>query len=573
MELEGYANFEKIAEGGMAVLYRAVQESLGRDVAVKVLSQHMSEVPGVSDYFEQESRIVARLDHPNIIRVIDRGVTPSGEPFFVMDYVDGTSLSQALKHQQLNFKQKIRVTLQLAKALSYAHKNGVIHRDMKPANVLLDKAGNVRIVDFGIAQLVQESALLEGTTACRKLASEGVMGTPNFMAPEQREGGGITPQADIYALGVIMYLMFTGCLPSENHPPAKQVKDTIPGALSDLIESLLVEQPELRPDSADLIVEFILRASKGAHLNAKQKEKATRTLPVKDKFSVLDLVQDNEFGALYLVQNLENQKLMVMKKRPAAARGYQESQLLMQLHHPNIIHILGVNRNERIFIVVMEYLHGGSLQNRIARPFTLARFKKLALQMVEAMSFAHQNRIYHGNLRPQNIVFASDDQVKITDFGFEPHYHESIGDNWYQREGEEVSEKGDIFSMGVIFYQMLTAQIPKWRLGKLITNKQFKKIPQELAHLIEQMLVLNPTNRIDTFDVVKETLLSMDEDNLSSISKDSEVGKTTSAAKRKKAWWGWAISIATLAASVGLWLFSKEVVMVLKELLRQLAHL
>lgn len=566
MELEGYTNFDKIAEGGMAVLYRAVQESLDREVAIKVLSHHMSEVPGVKDYFEQESRIVARLDHPNIIRVIDRGVTPGGEPFFVMDYVDGTSLSYALKHQQLNFKQKIRITLQLAKALSYAHKNGVIHRDMKPANVLLDKAGNVRIVDFGIAQLVQESALLEGTTACRKLASEGVMGTPNFMAPEQREGGSITPQSDIYALGVIMYLMFTGCLPTENHPPAKQVKDSIPSALSDLIESLLEAQPEQRPESADLIVEFILRASKGAHLNAKQKETARKSLPVREKFSILDLVQDDEFGSLYLVQNLENQKLMVMKKRPVTARGYQESLLLKQLHHPNIIHILGVNRNERIFIVVMEYLKGGSLQNRIARPYALERFKKLALQMAEAVSFAHQNRITHGNLRPQNILFATDEQVKITDFGFDPHYQQCVDGNWYQREGEAFSVQGDVFSLGVIFYQMLTAQIPKWRLGKLIASKQFKRAPQQLTELIENMLLLNPNNRIESMEVVKECLQGMDGSALvDEFDGDESIDLVKK--KPKKTRLAWALVVGTLAASLGWFLFGHDVSVFLKNFL------
>ncbi|MBL4868875.1 MAG: serine/threonine protein kinase [Pseudomonadales bacterium] len=151
--LQGYDHLEKRAEGGMAVLYRGVQTSLNRPVAIKFLKTDIAHDERVRGLFEAESRIIARLDHPNIIRVIDRGVSSTGQPYFIMDFVEGTDLKQALKSEEISHSRKLRMIIQIAKALAYAHRNGVIHRDIKPANILLDSEGNARIADFGVAFL------------------------------------------------------------------------------------------------------------------------------------------------------------------------------------------------------------------------------------------------------------------------------------------------------------------------------------------------------------------------------------------------------------------------------------
>ncbi|MCG8534841.1 MAG: serine/threonine protein kinase, partial [Pseudomonadales bacterium] len=141
----------------MAVLYKGIQTSLSRPVAIKVMKGALSDTPEAHEMFEWESKIVARLDHPNIIRVIDKGLTADEMPYFVMDFVEGLTLKDALKNKKLSDRRKLRVIMQVAKALGYAHKNNVIHRDIKPGNILLDREGNARVVDFGIARLSEDT--------------------------------------------------------------------------------------------------------------------------------------------------------------------------------------------------------------------------------------------------------------------------------------------------------------------------------------------------------------------------------------------------------------------------------
>jgi len=183
MELKGYSQLEKFAEGGMAVLYKGIQTSLNRPVAIKVLKAAVSETLEARQMFEAESQIVARLDHPHIIRVIDKGLTGEGMPYFAMDFVEGDTLKEALKSGVLNSRRKLRITIQIAKALSYVHKSGGIHRDIKPGNILIDGENNARVVDFGIARIFSED------TELTQANEEGLtIGTLSYMAPEQHNG-------------------------------------------------------------------------------------------------------------------------------------------------------------------------------------------------------------------------------------------------------------------------------------------------------------------------------------------------------------------------------------------------
>jgi serine/threonine-protein kinase len=174
----GYEVIEKIGEGGMSIVYKGRQVSLNRPVAIKVLPRKLMDQHDLLERFKRESVIIARLNHPNIIHVIDRGITPKGMPYFVMEYVEGTSLARAIREGNLDANRKMDLIIQTCKALSYAHKNGVIHRDIKPANVLIDANGNVLVLDFGIAKFYdQGGGNLQGTRA------DMIMGTPPVHVP------------------------------------------------------------------------------------------------------------------------------------------------------------------------------------------------------------------------------------------------------------------------------------------------------------------------------------------------------------------------------------------------------
>lgn len=510
----------------MAILYRGIQTSLGRPVAIKVMKGALSGTPEAHTMFEWESKIVARLDHPHIIRVIDRGLTGDGMPFFVMDYVEGLTLKDALKGKKLSDRRKLRIIMQVAKALGYAHKNNVIHRDIKPGNILLDREGNARVVDFGIARLSED-------TEVSTIREEGMtVGTPAYMAPEQKRGAAFTSSAsDIYSLGVIMYLMLASKLPKTGYPPPSHFNKKIPSSLDKITMACLAEDPDRRP-SADKLVALLLTALKGAHLKQEQKVQAQDTFKdPKEKFRLLDVIRETPYGNVCLYENREDHSQMVLKKRVGNFDGYKESEILSRSTHPNIINVRGVSGNDRLFITIMEYLPGGSLQNRMAQPMTTADFLPIANQICDAMIFAHDLDIVHGNLRPHNILFADDGTAKVMDFGFSPHYMEGEEENWYRPGDEPASKSTDVFAAGVIFYQLLTGSLPEWKRGLLQPAESFAGLPQSLRSLIKAMLCLESNVRTQSFEDVKQGLTA--DSPASSVSVNNQ--KPTPAPSPKKA--------------------------------------
>jgi predicted Ser/Thr protein kinase len=197
-----------LGQGGMGAVYKARQPSLDRLVAVKVLPQEAGRDPAFAERFNREARALARLSHPNVVAVHDVGKTGDFY-YFVMEYVDGVNLRQVLRDGQLRPEQALQIVPQICDALQYAHEEGVVHRDVKPENILLDRKGRVKIADFGLAKLLGRDAGDFTLTGSRQ-----VMGTLYYMAPEQVERPlEVDHRADVYSLGVVFYELLTGHLP------------------------------------------------------------------------------------------------------------------------------------------------------------------------------------------------------------------------------------------------------------------------------------------------------------------------------------------------------------------------
>ena len=169
--------------------------------------------------------------------------------------------------------------------------------------------------------------------------------------------------------------------------------------------------------------------------------------------------------------------------------------------------MLGTSKNSNAFIVVMEHLAGGSLQDRLSRAFTLNNFVPVALEICSAMQQAHQSHILHGDLRPSNILFNKSGQLKITDFGFERHYEQVRETDWYQPENKALaSVSRDIFSAGIIFYQMLTADRARMKFGLLKAGKEFDLLDVQIREIIKNMLEMQSVNRLKSFAEISTAL-------------------------------------------------------------------
>ena len=256
-----YEVIEKIGEGGMSVVYKAKDRLLNRYVAIKILRPEFIRDEQFVENFRKESQAAAGLSHPNIVNVYDVG-KEGNIHFIVMELIDGKSLSQIIEEKgKLDYNEAISIAKQVASALSLAHKNQIIHRDVKPHNILITNSGTAKLADFGIARAVSRESLAEG--------SEKIMGSVHYFSPEQARGAYVDERSDIYSLGIVLHEMLTGKVPFDGDNPisialmhinnpipsvCESVKG-IPPQLEKVIEKATQKYQSDRYKSADEIIE------------------------------------------------------------------------------------------------------------------------------------------------------------------------------------------------------------------------------------------------------------------------------------------------------------------------------
>jgi serine/threonine protein kinase len=272
--LPGYEIMREIARGGMGVVYEARQTSLNRPVAVKVILHAALASDADRRRFAAEAAAAAKLKHPNIVVVHEVG-EHAGQPYFSMEYVAGESLSRMIRRQAPTPKQAAHYVCEVAHALQYAHERGVLHRDVKPSNVLVDESGRVRVMDFGLAKQIDAD---DGLTMTGQ-----IMGTPAYMAPEQisRSLGDLGPTVDVYGLGALLYELLTGQAPFqganqvetllaalEAEPPApRQVNPAAPRQLELIALKCLQKNPADRYPTALAVATDLERYLAGESLS------------------------------------------------------------------------------------------------------------------------------------------------------------------------------------------------------------------------------------------------------------------------------------------------------------------
>ena len=255
-----YEIIEEIGTGGMSNVYKAKDHVLGRDVAVKILKEEFAEDKTFVAKFRQEAQAAAGLEHPNIVNIYDVG-NEDGLYYIVMEYVQGITLKTYIeKKGHLNYKEVLSIAIQVGRGIEAAHNKGIIHRDIKPQNIIISNEGKVKVTDFGIAKATSSNTM-----------SAEAMGSVHYISPEQARNGYVSTQSDIYSLGIVMYEMTTGRVPFDGETavavaiqhlqgdmvPPSQLVAGVPLAIERIIEKATQKSPERRyPKMEDLLVDL-----------------------------------------------------------------------------------------------------------------------------------------------------------------------------------------------------------------------------------------------------------------------------------------------------------------------------
>ncbi len=252
-----YEILKMLGEGGMGAVYKARDRELDRLVAVKVVRRDLAGHASILQRFKQELILARKITHRNVVRIFDLGVA-DGLRFITMEFIDGRDLASLLEERKLTPEETVKILRQVCAALEGAHAEGVVHRDLKPQNIMIESGGRVVVMDFGLARSLEGSGLTQ---------VGAVMGTPAYMSPEQAKGLPVDERSDIFALGIIGYEMLSGDLPFKADsalaslllrtqspaPPLTQFDPTIPQALSDMVQKTLATNVEDRYASVALL--------------------------------------------------------------------------------------------------------------------------------------------------------------------------------------------------------------------------------------------------------------------------------------------------------------------------------
>jgi len=535
MRIGDYVLTTKIGQGGVAEIFKGRQVSLDREVAIKVLSSKLTNDPDTVRRFELESMVIAKLNHPNIVHVIDKGYA-SGRYYFVMAYIDGTSLREVIDSKRIPLKNKLEMIVQVCKALDYAHNNGVIHRDIKPSNVLIDRQGNALVADFGIAQLI-------GSTEGDVTSTDLILGTLAYMSPEQKiSSTNVDQTTDIYALGIIIYEILAGKKPLGHFKRPTEINDSLDPRFDEIVLKCLAQEPkdryqravELKNDILDILNQELYK-DKNNDIDFNKADSFMH------RCRYLDTIKETAYNSTVLVENKLNKKLYVIKKHNRGEMGRKEAKLLGNLVHENILSVFGAGGEDNRTVIILEYAQGGSLSDRMVRKYNWKNAFKIIVDILSGLDYAHKNNIIHGNIRPSNVLFDADEIVKLSDFGMPPHYDDETEENWYSSPEKTISKQSDIYAVGVILHRMLTSENPKFDDKKnLISNELKDRLPSNILNILEKMICFNAEER---YSSCQEILLDIKDfnDSQNDIMINNGTGSTKKSSSKSLSFWAYPI--------------------------------
>ena len=562
-----------LGRGAMGEVYDATDESTGRHVAVKLLHRELSRAPKAGHRFRREAEAAKRVQHEGVVEVVDFGEAPDGALFLAMELLPQRTLADVLKeHGRLAVPDVLSLARELLVVLDHVHAQGIVHRDLKPANicVLEPPARRLKVLDFGIARLVQEDD--EWT----RLTTQGkVLGTPSYLAPETIRGEPVTPAADLYAVGVILYRALAGSLPFRGpdvlsvikghlETPAPALPNDVPEGLRTLVARLLAKRPGERPANAGAAAALLPAptaaddpvpvgdsSAGGAtvRMGAPSEAAAAPGLRAGEvlagRYRVDAFIARGGMGSVYRGTHLSLGRPVALKlMHPEYTRDdgmverfRREALLGARVNAENVVHVYDVESlPDGRLVVVTELADGGSLKDRLTTAGRLSPKEALtiALGVCHGLARAHAAGAIHRDLKPDNVVFTGD-VPKIIDFGIAKLAEEStkltatgavIGTPRYmapeQATGGEPTPATDLYAVGVMLYEMLSGVTP--HTGKNLSSLLYQKVnePPEplerklaggidprIAALVSELLTVSQADRPGSAVAVAETIQSI----------------------------------------------------------------
>jgi serine/threonine protein kinase/Tol biopolymer transport system component len=540
-----YLLLERLATGARGgAVYKARDTDLERLVALKILPSGVCVREEDRQRLARDAEAASALEHPNICPVYEVGEVgeaPDGRIFVAMAFLEGETVADKIARGPLKIEVAIDLGTQIASGLARAHERGIVHRGLKPSEVLVTSDGQARITDFGIAALDDRTRVSGDETPTALLA---------YRSPEQLRGEAADSRADVWALGVILYEMVTGLRPFPEGPfhpsspatpePASDVRPGVPPGLDRAIARALSRRPseryirvdELRDDLRGLSRENATLAHRTGASGAWSDVPGREVGP----YRVGEVLGGGGMGIVYRAEDTRLGRSVALKFLPpeltrdptSKARFLQEARTASALDHPNVCTIYDVGETEEHQLyLAMPCYDGETLRRKIERgPLPVADAADYALQAARGLAKAHRQGIVHRDVKPANLMVTGDGVVKILDFGIAKLAGEagltrtgaSVGTPAYmapeQIHGREVDGRTDLWALGVVLYEMLVGRRPFLGDHEAVLRQSIlvdepepltrlrPEIPAELDRIVQRLLARQPDDRYPAADAL-----------------------------------------------------------------------